>query len=272
MTYCLTGGRVGDICDHPQRAAAQRADRNIDIKYTLKPLCPTQWRAMQCLIDRGFSGGGCIVGFFDLLRDGFAKPGTTSLASLIAPRVFHHLGEEIQLVRPVLACIFRSSNFFVSCTLRLLDDVTRPQGNLMQIAIENTCLLIGRFLLGLYFILPGISKITGYEGTVTYMEVHNVPMISALLPLTIVMQLVLGAALIVGFRGKLAAFFLAGLTLVISVYMHNFWDFAEGMERNHETQNFFKNMGITAGLLMVAALGTGRFSIDKYLAKRAAGA
>ncbi|MBT3622770.1 MAG: hypothetical protein HOM44_08975 [Gammaproteobacteria bacterium] len=27
--------RVGDICDHPQRAATQRADRNIDIKYTL---------------------------------------------------------------------------------------------------------------------------------------------------------------------------------------------------------------------------------------------
>jgi putative oxidoreductase len=216
--------------------------------------------------------GVCIVGFFDFLRGGFAGPRTTSLASLIAPRAFHHLGEEIQRVRPVLTCIFRSSNIFVSCTLRLLDDVKRPQGNQMQIAIENTCLLIGRFLLGLYFILPGISKITGYESTVTYMEVHNVPMISALLPLTIVMQLVLGAVLIVGFRGKLAAFFLAGLTLVISVYMHNFWDFAEGMERNHETQNFFKNMGITAGLLMVAALGTGRFSIDKYLAKRAAGA
>jgi hypothetical protein len=122
--------------------------------------------------------GVCIVGFFDLLRDGFAEPGTTVLASLIAPGVFHHLCEEIQRVRPVLACIFRSSNFFVSCTLRLLDDVIRPQGNLMQIAIENTCLLIGRFLLGLYFILPGISKITGYEGTVTYMEVHNVPMIA----------------------------------------------------------------------------------------------
>ena len=170
-------------------------------------------------------------------------------------------------------CVFLDPpTFFVSRTLCLLDDVTRQQGNQMQIAIENTCLLIGRFLLGLYFIIPGISKITGYEGTVTYMEAHNVPMISALLPLTIVMQLALGAALIVGFRGKFAAFFLAGLTLVISVYMHNFWDFAEDMERNHETQNFFKNMGITAGLLMVAALGTGRFSIDKYLSKRAAGA
>ena len=40
--------RVGDICDHPQRAAAQRADRNIDIKYTLEPLCPTR-RAAYCL-------------------------------------------------------------------------------------------------------------------------------------------------------------------------------------------------------------------------------
>ncbi len=123
----------------------------------------------------------------------------------------------------------------------------------------------------LYFILPGISKITGYEGTVTYMEAHNVPMVSVLLPLTILMQLGLGAAIIVGLRGKLAALFLAGLTFIISVYMHNFWDLAEGMDRNHETQNFFKNMGITAGLLMVAALGTGKFSIDQYLAKRASG-
>jgi hypothetical protein len=49
--------RVGDICDHSQRAAAQLADRDIDIKYTLKPHCPTQWRAWQCLIDRGFIGG-----------------------------------------------------------------------------------------------------------------------------------------------------------------------------------------------------------------------
>jgi hypothetical protein len=49
--------RIGDICDHSQGAAAQRADRNTDIKYTLKPLGPAQWRAMQCLIDSGFSGG-----------------------------------------------------------------------------------------------------------------------------------------------------------------------------------------------------------------------
>lgn len=126
---------------------------------------------------------------------------------------------------------------------------------------ETACLLVGRFLLGIYFILPGISKITGYAGTVEYMASHNVPMIDVLLPITIVLQIGLGLALIIGYRGQIAAFLLAGLTLVISIYMHNFWDLAEGLERRHETQNFFKNLGIMAGLLVMAALGTGRYSL-----------
>jgi len=129
--------------------------------------------------------------------------------------------------------------------------------------IENACLLFGRLLIGLYFILPGIQKITQFDGMSQYMEKHNVPMISVLLILTIALQIAGGLAIIVGFKGKLAAFILAGLTLVISVYMHNFWNLPEGGNVGHETQNFVKNMAIMAGLLILAARGTGQFSIDK---------
>ena len=129
--------------------------------------------------------------------------------------------------------------------------------------LEDACLLTGRFLLGIYFILPGISKITGYAATAEYMARHNVPLIDVLLPLTIIMQIGLGAALLIGYRGQIVAFLLAGLTLVISVFMHNFWDFEAGMERNHETQNFFKNLGIMAGLLVMASLGTGKYSLRR---------
>ena len=125
---------------------------------------------------------------------------------------------------------------------------------------ENFMLIAGRVLLGLYFIIPGVSKILGYSATADYMASQNVPMISVLLPLTIVIQLVAGGALIVGFRGKLAAFVLAGLTLAISIYMHNFWVMEAGLQRVHETQNFVKNMAIMAGLLIVAAQGTGAWS------------
>jgi len=117
---------------------------------------------------------------------------------------------------------------------------------------ERLVLLIGRGLLGLYFILPGISKITGFAATSEYMAAHGVPLISVLLVVTIVIQIGGGLALMFGFKTQLVAFVLAGLTLVISIFMHNFWVMEEGLERNHEVQNFVKNLAIMAGLLYVA--------------------
>ncbi len=69
-------------------------------------------------------------------------------------------------------------------------------------------------------------------------------------------------AIIIGVKGKLVALTLAGLTLLISIYMHDFWSMAESLEHTHETQKFFKNMGIMAGLLMVSSIGTGWLSLD----------
>jgi len=47
------------------------------------------------------------------------------------------------------------------------------------------------------------------------------------------------------------------------LFMHNFWNYPEGTDQAHEAQNFFKNMGIIAGLLLVTGLGTGRFSLGQ---------
>jgi putative oxidoreductase len=131
--------------------------------------------------------------------------------------------------------------------------------------IQTTSLIVGRFLLGLYFIVPGIQKITDFERMSAYMQTHDVPFVPFLLPLTIFIQLICGVALMVGYKGRAAAFLLAGLTLVISIYMHNFWGIEEGITRNHEAQNFIKNMAIMAGLLMVVAHGTGEFSIENQV-------
>lgn len=117
---------------------------------------------------------------------------------------------------------------------------------------ERLMLLIGRGLLGLYFILPGITKITGFAATSEYMAAHGVPLIPVLLVVTIVIQIGGGLALMFGFKTQLIAFLLAGLTIVINVFMHNFWSMEEGLERNHEMQNFVKNLAIMAGLLYVA--------------------
>ncbi len=117
---------------------------------------------------------------------------------------------------------------------------------------QRLLLVVGRGLLGLYFIIPGITKVTGWSGTVEYMAAHGVPLIPVLLVLTIILQIGGGVSLFLGYRTQLVAFVLAGLTLVISLFMHDFWNMEEGLQQAHETQNFIKNLAIMAGLMCVA--------------------
>lgn len=134
--------------------------------------------------------------------------------------------------------------------------------------LENVSILIGRVLLGLYFLLPGIQKVLQFDTMLAYMNRHEVPFTQVLLVITLVVQIAAGLALIGGFKVKVCAFFLAGLTLVINFYMHNFWNLPEGGDVARETQNFVKNLGIFAGLLVLSGFGAGAFSIDARSANK----
>ena len=119
--------------------------------------------------------------------------------------------------------------------------------------MEKTFITVGRVLLGLYFLLPGISKIPTYAGTTEYMLLHNIPLASVLLPITIVLQVGLGVMLIIGYRIKEPALILAALTIFINIGMHDFWNEYPNTDAGHETQNFVKNLAIFAGLLVLSA-------------------
>ena len=119
--------------------------------------------------------------------------------------------------------------------------------------MEKTFITVGRMLLGLYFLLPGISKIPTYAGTTEYMLLHNIPLASILLTITIVLQIGLGAMLIIGYRIKESAIVLAALTIFINIGMHDFWNEYPNTDAGHETQNFVKNLAIFAGLLVLSA-------------------
>jgi putative oxidoreductase len=133
----------------------------------------------------------------------------------------------------------------------------------MPKTFELLCSTSGRVILGLYFLLPGaLLKIFNMEGTAQAMTDKGMFAVMFFLILTIIIQLVGGINLIVGYQTKISAFLLAGLTLVINLVMHNFWEVPE------ETQNFVKNLGIMAGLLVLAGLGAGGWSVDNRLANR----
>lgn len=112
--------------------------------------------------------------------------------------------------------------------------------------------IIGRSLLGIYFIVPGLSKVFDFMGTLTLMRMKGVPLSSALLPLTIVLQVIGGIFLVLGKNLRQTALMLFGLTIIINVYIHDFWALADDPGQAHEAQNFIKNLAIAAGLLILA--------------------
>jgi putative oxidoreductase len=63
-----------------------------------------------------------------------------------------------------------------------------------------------------------------------------------------------GICLLVNRQVVIAALGLAVMVLLINTNLHDFWNMYEGVNPEREAQNFVKNLGIFAGLLLLAAM------------------
>jgi putative oxidoreductase len=124
-------------------------------------------------------------------------------------------------------------------------------------ALTNWATLIGRVLLALIFVLSGVGKIFDPAGTIGYISSVGLPLPQVGLVVAIVVEVIGGIALIVGFKTKIAALALAAFTLVAAFAFH--FNFADQIQMIM----FLKNIAITGGLLYVVAFGAGRYSLDR---------
>jgi putative oxidoreductase len=127
-------------------------------------------------------------------------------------------------------------------------------------------LLVARILLALMFVLSGISKLTGIEGTAGYIASVGLPAAQLLAIGAGVLEVVAGVMLIVGWQARWAALALAAFTVIASLLFHNYWAMPKEQQFMQQLM-FMKNLAITGGLLFVFAYGAGTLSVD---ARRAA--
>ncbi len=120
--------------------------------------------------------------------------------------------------------------------------------------------LAGRVLIAAIFLLSGFSKITGYDGTVAYMQSQGVP--GGLLPLVIAAELGGGLLIVLGLWTRVVALGLAGFTLLAALLFH-----AQAGDPMQQIM-LLKNVAIAGGFLFLLANGAGAWSLD---ARRASG-
>ena len=121
----------------------------------------------------------------------------------------------------------------------------------MSDSIDKYIYLTGRVVIGLYFLVPGISKVLSFPEYIQIVTINEVPFPAFSLILVILCQLIFGSSIILGRFLKLGSLILAINIILFNFYIHDFWNINDVINQKHEMQNFIKNIAILAGLLIL---------------------
>jgi len=118
---------------------------------------------------------------------------------------------------------------------------------------------LGRLLIGLPFVMGGLSKLAAYGPTTAMIAAVGLPVPPLALATAVALELGGGLLLVAGYQVRLVATALAVFCFVTALFFHS--NFAD----QNQMINFLKNVMMAGGLLQIAAFGAGAISLDNRL-------
>ena|SRR5215469_11051077 len=128
---------------------------------------------------------------------------------------------------------------------------------------EAILLLLGRLLLAVLFIPSGYGKLLDLARFGSVLASRGVPMGTAAAPVAAAVEFLGGLVILLGFKTRWAALLMIGFTIVASLISHRYWEFTDAAARTAQYINFWKNMSIIGGFVLLLARGPGRLSVDR---------
>jgi putative oxidoreductase len=129
--------------------------------------------------------------------------------------------------------------------------------------------LVGRFALAWFFLSEVYARAGAWEANVSLMALKQIPAPPFLFALAILVMILGGVSLLLGFHARHGAMLLFGFTAVSSVLMHDYWHIREAGARAADYEIFARNIAIAGGLLMIMGLGAGPLALDNRKRKKA---
>lgn len=127
-------------------------------------------------------------------------------------------------------------------------------------------LLAGRILLGWIYLSSGFPKLFHIAQVAATYPPRGLP--EWLVWIAVPVEFFGGLFVILGFASRYVAILLIVFTIVASFSSHAYWDVADAAARRAQNTNFWKNISMIGGFLIYFVAGPGRFSVDRWLAKR----
>jgi uncharacterized membrane protein YphA (DoxX/SURF4 family) len=118
----------------------------------------------------------------------------------------------------------------------------------------ETVFLIGRILLGGFFVYNAYNHLVNLSGTAGYAQMKGIPMPKAATIMTGLMLLVGGLSIGFGTYPLIGILILLAFMIPTTLAMHQFWTVTDPMQKMNEQIQFAKNMALIGALLMLAPL------------------
>ena len=114
--------------------------------------------------------------------------------------------------------------------------------------------VLGRILLGGYFIKSGYGHFKNLDMLTGYAQSKGVPMPKFSVFATGLMLFLGGLGILLGVYIQLSVLLLSLFLLGTLIKMHNYWEVTDPMARMGESVNFYKNLGLLGAVLMLLAI------------------
>ena len=126
--------------------------------------------------------------------------------------------------------------------------------------------LLARIMLIWLFILFGWPKLTGFGGTEAYMAHVGAPFPLLAAIIAVGMEFFAGLAILIGMLTRPLALLFFIYTLGTALIGHHYWTMT-GQAQHQNEINFYKNISIMGGFLLLYVTGAGKYSVDSLFQK-----
>jgi putative oxidoreductase len=130
---------------------------------------------------------------------------------------------------------------------------------------EDAILLAGRLALGVIFVKSGFQKLLALGAFATSLANRGIPSSGTWALIGATVEFVGGLMIVTGLRTRAASLLMLMFLIVATGISHRFWDYADAAIRRNQESQFFKNLSMFGGYLLLLATGGGRYSVDAWV-------
>ena len=127
---------------------------------------------------------------------------------------------------------------------------------------QDVLLLLGRVLLGWIFVQSGWRKLMDIPGFVATMPRRGLPDVLGYVAPPV--EFIGGLMILFGVATRYAALLILLFTIIATFSSHRYWDFTDAAQRQQQHTQFWKNISMMGGQVLLFLTGAGRYSIDRY--------